>query len=309
MIDVTIIIPTYNRPDYLARALAACTAQRGADATFEILIVDNNPDGSARSQVAAAAQDSNVLIRYVHEARAGISHARNTGVAAATGRYLVFIDDDQEPDPGCLAALVGAIRRFTVDAVFGAIYPMFPVASVHPYAREKFSRDIGRPTGCPIPAGSPMRGMFGICNTILDKERCFTDGVTEPFKPWLGFQGGEDTLFFRQLLQRGRKMVWCAEAIVRETIPAERLGPEYLLRRAFNNGQISASTWGALDPPARTRMLTMMAVGCAQMALFGPPALVLRLLHKPGWLTCSARVAGGLGKLLCHPKMHLRIYR
>jgi len=120
--------------------------------------------------------------------------------------------------------LLAAIRRFGADAVFGAIYPMFPVASVHPYAREKFTRDVGRPTGTPIPAGSPMRGMLGICNTILDRGRCFTDGDNEPFKPWLGFQGGEDTLFFRQLLQRGRKMVWCAEAVVRETIPAERLG-------------------------------------------------------------------------------------
>jgi hypothetical protein len=56
-------------------------------------------------------------------------------------------------------------------------------------------------------------------------------------------------------------------------------------------------------------MVAMMAVGCAQMALFGPPALVLRLLHRPSWLSCSARVAGGLGKLFCHPKMHLKIYR
>jgi len=309
MIEITIIIPTYNRPDYLARALASCIAQEGVGATFEILVVDNNPDGSARPQVETMAQRSAVPIRYVHEPRAGISHARNTGVAAAAGRYIAFVDDDQEVDPGCLAALLAAIRRFGADAVFGAIYPMFPVASVHPYAREKFTRDVGRPTGTPIPAGSPMRGMLGICNTILDGGRCFTDGDNEPFKPWLGFQGGEDTLFFRQLLQRGRKMVWCAEAVVRETIPAERLGEDYLLRRAFNNGQISASTWSALDPPSRMRMLAMMAVGCLQMALFSPPALVLRLLRSPGWLTCGARVAGGLGKLLCHPKMHLKIYR
>jgi len=157
MIEITIIIPTYNRPDYLARALASCIAQEGVGATFEILVVDNNPDGSAKPQVETMAQRSAVPVRYVHEPRAGISHARNTGVAAAAGRYIAFVDDDQEVDPGCLAALLAAIRRFGADAVFGAIYPMFPVASVHPYAREKFTRDVGRPTGTPIPAGSPMR--------------------------------------------------------------------------------------------------------------------------------------------------------
>lgn len=308
MIETSIIIPTYQRPEHLQRAVASCLAQQSV-APFEIIVVDNNPQGSARPVVEAMARTSAVPIRYVAEPRPGISHARNSGVAAAAGRYLAFIDDDQEADPGCLAALRATLHRFAADVAFGKIEPLFPAAAgvVDRYARDKFTRDLALPTGMPIPAGSALRGMPGICNTMIDKERCFTD--REPFKPWLGFQGGEDTLFFRQLLWRGRRMVWCAEAAVRETIPAERLTPRYLLRRAFNNGQISASTWAALDPPSRTRTALMMAAGCAQMALYGPPALALRLFDDRRWLTLGARVAGGLGKLLCHPRMHLRLYR
>jgi hypothetical protein len=57
--------------------------------------------------------------------------------------------------------------------------------------------------------------------------------VPEPFDPRLGLTGGEDTLFIRQLLRGGRKIVWCAEAVIWETIPSEKLEARYLLRRAF----------------------------------------------------------------------------
>ena len=73
--------------------------------------------------------------------------------------------------------------------------------------------------------------------------------------------------------------------------------------------QISASTWGALEPPARSRMLLVMAAGAVQAALFALPALSLRLANDPRWLPFAAQVAGGLGKVFCHPKALLPIYR
>ena len=62
--------------------------------------------------------------------------------------------------------------------------------------------------------------------------------------------------------------------------------------------QISASTWGALDPPARGRMLLVMAAGVVQAALFALPALLLRLVNQPRWLPFAARVAGGAPRLV-----------
>jgi succinoglycan biosynthesis protein ExoM len=309
MIETSIIIPTYNRADCLVRAIRSCLTQRDVEAGYEIVVVDNNPDGSAATAVAAITVGSPVPIRYVAEPRPGISHARNTAIAAARGRYLAFLDDDQEAEPGWLAAHLSALRRYDADIVFGPFHPRFEIsdAAVPPYARGKYTRDENMPTGSPMPARSPLLGSPGISNTLIARERCLDDA--EPFRPALGFAGGEDTLLFRQLLRRGCKMVWCAEARVRETIPAERLTTLYLLRRAFNNGQISASTWGALDPPARGRMLLVMAAGIVQAALFALPAMVLRLCNHPRWLPFAAQVAGGLGKIFCHPRALLPIYR
>jgi hypothetical protein len=301
MVETSIIIPTYNRPDYLNRAIASCTAQQ-VETSFEIIVVDNNPEGSARAQVEAIAQESSVPIRYVHEKRPGISHARNTGIAASAARYVVFLDDDEEADPGWLAAHRSAMRRFGADIVFGAVHASFPPqARVDPYPRNKFSRDAGVPTGSPPPR------LPGIGNTMLDRERCFLEA--EPFDPRMGLTGGEDTVFLRQLLRRGRKMVWCAEAGVRENVPADRLAPRFLLRRAFQRGQVTTFACTAVDPPHHAQAMRMMIAGCAQVMLFGPIAVGLRLINHPRWLALMDRAAQGLGKLLWHPSWQRRLYR
>src|SRR5205085_3629016 len=98
MIAVSIVIPTYRRPDMLRTAVDSCLAQRGVTATFEIIVVDNDAAGSARATVDGLAADSAVPIRYVLEDKPGISHARNTGVRHAPGRYLAFLDDDEEAE-------------------------------------------------------------------------------------------------------------------------------------------------------------------------------------------------------------------
>src|SRR5579864_5940100 len=99
MIEVSIVIPTYLRPDMITRAVNTCLAQEAVDVPFEIVVVDNDPAGSAQPTIAALAENSAVPIRYVAETRPGISHARNTGVASAAGRYIAFLDDDEEAEP------------------------------------------------------------------------------------------------------------------------------------------------------------------------------------------------------------------
>jgi len=303
VIEISVVIPTYNRPDLLARATASCLVQHGMVAPYEIIVVDNNPDGSAQAGVEAMASRSAVPIRYVGEPRSGISHARNAGVAAASGRYIAFLDDDEEADPGWLAAHFDAIRRFGADLVIGPVYASFPPGTgiLDPYPRSKFTRDVRLPTG------SPMPRVPGIGNTFLDRERCFTD--PEPFDPRLGLTGGEDTLFMRQLLRRGRKMVWCAEASVRETVPIERLAPHFLLRRAFRSGQATTFSCAAVKPPYRAKAARMMAAGFVQVVVFGVPALLLSLVNNARWLPLMDRALLGLGKLLWLPSLQRRFYR
>lgn len=302
MVETSIVIPSYRRPVLLARALRRCLAQRGVDtSSFEIVVVDNDPAGSAETIVAEIAAGAAAPIRYVSEKRPGISHARNTGVAAATGRYLVFLDDDEEPADDWLAAFVATMRKSGADLAVGPVYPRFAAGDADAYRRRKYTRDA-----C-VPTGTRLARWAGIGNTILDKARCFSG--EEPFDPALGLTGGEDTVFLHQLLRGGRALVWCAEAAVYETVPADRLDPKYLLRRAFRGGQGVTFMCTVADPPEPLRAVRMMAIGGAQCVVYGAAALALRLLRRDSWLPLMDKAASGLGKVLWHPKLNLQLYR
>ncbi len=300
---VSIVIPTYRRPELLRRVLDSCLAQERVEAAFEIVVVDNDAAGSARAAVEAFAAASPVPVRYVAETRPGISHARNTGVANAAGPYVAFIDDDEEAAPGWLAAFLATITEAGADAVVGPVRPRFPDgAAIDAYRRKVYTRDAG------APSGRRLLRWSGIGNTLLDKERCF-GGAAEPFDPRLGLTGGEDSLFFRQLLRRGGKLAWCAEAVAWEAIPAERLATRYLLRRAFRGAQTTTFVCTAVRPRELGRAAFWMAVGAAQVMVYTPAALVLRALRQERWLPLADKALGGLGKVFWHPKLHLRLYR
>jgi len=301
MIETSVVIPSYRRPDDLARALSSVLAQEGVGDAWEILVVDNDPEGSAAPVVERMAAASEILIRYVHEKRPGISHARNTGVAHAAGRYLAFLDSDEVVGADWLARLLDTLRRSGADAVVGPVLPHFPDGvAIDAYRRFAYTRDARVPTGTPL-----LRWNIG--NSLFDKARCFVE--PEPFLPRLGLTGGEDTVFLRQMTRRGCKMVWCAEAPAWEAVPVERLEADYLLRRAFRGAQTTTFVCTAVKPRELGRALRFMGVGLAQVVVYGPAALALKAIKHERWLPTMAKAIGGLGKLLWHPGLHLRMYR
>ncbi len=199
MVDVSVVVPSYRRPTFLARAIESVLHQQMVGASVEIVVVDNDPSETARPVVDCANTDRSVPIRYMLETRPGISHARNSGVAAARGQYIAFLDDDEEADRHWLAHLLSAVRSFGADAVAGPVYPRFdgPMASVDAHRRRAHTHDARMPTG------TPLRER-GIGNSMFDRHRCFMN--SEPFDPSLGLSGGEDTLFMRQLTRGGRRL-------------------------------------------------------------------------------------------------------
>lgn len=299
--DVSIVIPTFNRPDALRRAVASCLIQQGIEQDCEIIVVDNNPDGSARAIVEEIAAGTHVPVGYVAETRPGISHARNTGVAASAGRYVVFLDDDEEAEPGWLAALVDTANHCDADVVFGAVWPTFPPGCHpgEPYPRNQFTRDLG------LPSGTRIGWLAGIGNSLLRRSTCLEGDAI--FDPRFGLIGGEDVLLMRQLDRRGRKIVWCGDAAVRETVPLDRLDPGFLLRRAFIRGQVTTFLCVTLSLPVQTAR--MMAVGLVQAVLFGVPALLFRAINDPRWVMFMDRALLGVGKLFWHPWLQRSFYR
>jgi hypothetical protein len=212
-----------------------------------------------------------------------------------------FLDDDEEADPHWLARFLATLHQFGADAVVGPVLPRFPDgARMDAYRRHVYTRDARVPTGTPL-----LRWNIG--NSIFDRARCFV--ATEPFLPRLGRTGGEDTVFLRQLTRRGCRMVWCGEAIAWENVPADRLEPQYLLRRAFRGAQTATFVCTIVQPRELGRALRLMLGGSLQAALYGPVALLLKAWKHEHWLPVMAKAVAGLGKLFWHPSLHLRMYR
>jgi cellulose synthase/poly-beta-1,6-N-acetylglucosamine synthase-like glycosyltransferase len=108
---------TRRRDAQLPAILAALAEQ--AYAKFEIVVVDNAPQESTAPEVV----EGFPRVRCIAEPRDGICCARNTGVQAARGEVVAFIDDDCTPQRGWLANLVSGLREPDVACCTGPILP------------------------------------------------------------------------------------------------------------------------------------------------------------------------------------------
>jgi succinoglycan biosynthesis protein ExoM len=123
---VTIGVVTFRRPDDLAALLPLLLEQaaavEGPDRTVDVLVVDNDPAQSARPVVETLAAER---VRYVPEPVPGIAAARNRVLDETAADLLVFIDDDERPQAGWLAALLATRAATGAVAVAGAVVSAF----------------------------------------------------------------------------------------------------------------------------------------------------------------------------------------
>lgn len=97
----SIIVPMYNREQFIDRTLVSCSRQSFDD--FEVIVVD---DGSQDESVGIARAHSNPRVRLIqHEVNRGVSEARNTGVAVARGQWVICLDSDDELITGALGVI------------------------------------------------------------------------------------------------------------------------------------------------------------------------------------------------------------
>ena len=105
---ISVIVPVYKSEAFLGKCVESLLAQSFQD--FELLLVDDgSPDDSGAMCDAYAAKDSRV--RVIHKPNGGVSSARNAGLDAARGDYVVFVDSDDYVDPSYLEGLLLPLRE------------------------------------------------------------------------------------------------------------------------------------------------------------------------------------------------------
>jgi glycosyltransferase involved in cell wall biosynthesis len=119
MIKVSVIVPVYNVSEYIERCWDSIRNQTYKN--IEVLFVDDcgTDDSVAKLEGYLAAEDT-VDARILHHSRnRGLSAARNTGLEAATGEYVYFLDSDDDVTEDCIESLVSPLTEKKYDFVVG----------------------------------------------------------------------------------------------------------------------------------------------------------------------------------------------
>lgn len=114
MVDISIIIPIFNVEDYIERCIHSVMCQECKGISIEcILIDDKSPDGSIDKAMHLIQNYSGDIVFKVvkHEQNQGQSAARNTGIKYATGKYLFFLDSDDDLVYSCIKTLWSVVLK------------------------------------------------------------------------------------------------------------------------------------------------------------------------------------------------------
>ena len=118
---ISVIIPTYHRPELLRRAVTSVLRQDGYDAALEVIVCVSDRTDARDRAVAESLAGEDPRVRFVVAPRGGVAAARNAGIAAARGDLFAFMDDDCQATPGWLEAGIDGLS--TADVVQGKTVP------------------------------------------------------------------------------------------------------------------------------------------------------------------------------------------
>lgn len=285
MIKASVLIPTFRRPDSFVRAARSVFNQRGVDA-FELVAIDNSPEGSALEAFRSLDSEAPVPFRWAHAPKPGVAQARNVALALARGEHVAWLDDDEEASPHWLASLLAVRRDTGAQSVFGPVQARAPLGARNASFFEALYARSGPHISGPIPRA------FGIGNS-LQPRAMFETPIA--FDPRADQTGGEDDALFSAWAAAGAGFAWAADALVIEHLTIERTRLAHGLKRAFAYGQGPCETaWAARN---YARVARHMGIGAAQTLIFGAASALVASASKDHALTLLDQAARGAGKV------------
>ena len=239
-------------------------AFRSAQPDIAIVIVDNDPEASARETCERLAPDMRWPVKYVVETQRGIAPARNAALDnAADAEWICFIDDDEVPDPAWLDELIRVQQACDADVVGGPVVPHFPAPVADWMIKGRFFERRRYATG--------HRLTHAFTNNVLFRRRIL-DELNLRFNPRWALIGCEDRHFFQQIGMAGYRIFWADDAVVTEWIPRSRACAEWLVRRHYRVGNSTSlverdlrPVWKIL-PLQAAKSLAWLAIGVGLLA-------------------------------------------
>lgn len=238
---VTVAFCTYRRADRLEKLVGALRAQN-CPLPFEILAVNNNSPDNTLDVLERLRAEPGAPLRVVTEAAPGIVPARNRALAEARERdILVFIDDDELPQPGFLEAACAAITEEGAHCVGGRIEVDFSPNQRPPWLDDEVAGFLGRldhgasalwvvDSATPLWSGNTAYAMAFF--------RAHPDLRFDPRYNREGAEvgGGEDAMMLRALLALGARIRYRPDMAVWHAVDPWKLKRSYFLKLHYRAG-------------------------------------------------------------------------
>jgi len=253
---ISICICTFKRTELLTQLLQRLDRQQTEGKfTYSVVVADNDCARSAE-QIAREFSTARLAVTYCVEPQQNIAMVRNKAVQHAEGDLIAFIDDDEFPVDDWLYNLLNALTSQAADGVLGPVKPYFESEPPRWLSDGKFFERPTYATGYNLGYTETRTGNVLFYRRILD-------GVDTPFRVQFD-TAGEDVDFFRRMIEKGCKFVWCNEGFVYEVVPASRWTRKYLLKRALLRGSNFSK-----HPSERfaNTIRSLLAVPCYTVAL------------------------------------------
>lgn len=297
---LTVVIPTFNRPDGLLRAARSVFAQTLASVEeFTLLIVDNSPSASATGaiDVLGAECPDTVRLQSVHEPRPGVANARNAAMEAVETDLVAFLDDDQSATETWLEHLLATHSAFPASVVFSAVVAALPdgIKRHRPYFSAFFERQPDHQTGY-------VTEYYGAGNALVDFSR--VPGCRPYFDAAMNRSGGEDDLLFQRIEEGGGKFAWSADTHVFEHPEPGRLTLGYTLRRAFAYGRAPVTLARKANPKRHLDVIFWIGVGGVKAIWHSLKWLILIAVGSRNHAFELDLAVRGIGKVLWFVDLH-----
>ena len=297
-VDVSVIIPTYNRAAMLRNAVESVLVQ-DSQSPFEIVIVNNNSQDDTEAIARAIVDEHPGKVHYVVEREQGNAHARNRGVQTSGGAIVAFIDDDVTVERDWLSSLKNLLdAREDLSFVGGRVLPQWsgpPPSWLTPDHWSPLALLDYGPDELIIGGNSPR----GLLTANIAFRRAVFDEVGT-FSPHLqrvkNMTGSmEDTEFLLRVCRSGRQGLYSPRMVAHAPVELERLSKTYHRRWHTGHGHFYA----VMRDPDWER---------SSFRLAGVPGHLYKqtLTHALRWLKTSA--TGNTDAAFTH-ECHLRFFR
>jgi len=242
---ISVIICTYNRSKSLLKTLESFReVLHPKEAAWELILVDNNSKDATQEITRKFMKSSLFSCKYLFENKQGLSYARNTGVAEASGDILSFTDDDVIVDKYWLQNIEREFKNNDVVCIGGKILPIWEnpqpewlkgdllqFLALQDLGEEKIKLENPVIWGANLSIRSSMFQKYG------------------HFDPTLGniegkLYGGEETKFIRLLMENGEIVLYCPDILVHHCIPGFRMKKSYFRKWVYDKGELKAIQMG-----------------------------------------------------------------